>query len=91
MAYVLVQVDPATLGATDYLAEEQQAADAMMQTIVDNSEAETEAYNLAQQQADAEFYDSLPTTEAKKMKSAWPWIAAGVGVLLLIAFTSEDK
>lgn len=89
MAYVFVQV-PAHLGTTDpnYLQEAQQEADANRDAIVEASEEETEAYNLAQQQAYRELFDSLPTKPAPQIKSAWPWIAAA-GVVVLIALTSD--
>lgn len=89
MAYVLVQVEPAQLGATDYKAEAQQAADYDNHTIIENSKIEQEAYELAKQRADQELLDSLQTKPAPKIKSAWPYIAAAAGVLVLIALTSD--
>lgn len=92
MAYVFVEIEPRQLGAadTDYTQEVQQEADATMQAIIENSQAETETYELAQQQADRELFDNLPTTDAPKIKSMWPWLAAGAGVLLFIAIVSKD-
>lgn len=87
MAYVLVQVEPHTLAAAepDYLQEAQQEADATVQTIVQNSIKEQEA----QQQADAAFLENAPKVAAPKIKSAWPWVAAGAGILLLISLSSK--
>lgn len=91
MAYVLVQVEPANLGETNYLVEAQNAADYDMQTIIANSEAEAEAYELAQQRADKDLFDNLPKTEAPKIKSMWPYIGAAAGALVLIALISDNK
>lgn len=89
MAFVIVKVEPAQpqLGAADvdYLQEAQQEADATMQLILKNSEIEQQA----QQQADQELLQQLPTTDPPKLKSAWPYLAAGAGILLLIALTSK--
>ena len=89
MAYVLVQLEPANLGETKYKVEAQNAADYELQAIVENSKAEQEEYELAQQQADKELFDNLPTTDAPKMKSMWPYIGAAAGALVLIALISD--
>lgn len=96
MPYVLVNVEPSRLGAVerleqyDYLAEQQALADEQLNEIVENSRAEQEENELAQQQAMLELLDDQANTKpAPKLKSMWPWVAAGAGLFLLIALTSK--
>lgn len=88
MAMVIVKVEP-QIGATDenYLQEQQAAAEADVQTILENTQKEAEGYEVAEMQA--EQLVELPTVPLQKKEALWPYVAGAAGLLLVITLISK--